>query len=69
MRSSRESVTTMPTSPTLTDAYCPPCPLDSLQILWNRFPQFGPENTVHIDDLQRFVAAVAIEAARSSSAD
>ncbi|KAI0345293.1 HAD-superfamily subfamily IIID h [Trametopsis cervina] len=25
----------------------------ALQIIWNRFPQFGPRNTIHVDDLGR----------------
>lgn len=24
-----------------------------LQIIWNHFPQYGPQNTVHVDDLSR----------------
>ncbi|QRV80288.1 NLI interacting factor-like phosphatase [Ceratobasidium sp. AG-Ba] len=25
----------------------------ALRVIWERFPQFGPENTVHIDDQNR----------------
>ncbi|GJE87133.1 HAD subfamily IIID h [Phanerochaete sordida] len=25
----------------------------ALQIIWNHFPQYGPHNTIHIDDLRR----------------